>query len=73
VAFTEIGGVRYVMQRARLGGNFGVHRLPVGLAVVDNRIIGVCGDGGVLAISSLTADGIGITAEQLRSFLAAAT
>nr|WP_315256795.1 formyltransferase [uncultured Duganella sp.] len=72
-AFTEIGGVRYVIQRARLGDNSVSRNLRVGLAVVDNRIVGVCGDGGVLAISSLTADGIGITAEQLRSFLAAAT
>lgn len=75
-AFTDIGGVRYVIQRARLSGNFGnvvSLGLPQGLTVVDNCIFGVCGDGRMLAIAALTADGEPITAEQLRSRLAAAT
>lgn len=71
-AFTEIDGVRYVIQRARLAGNIVGLSLPAGLAVVDNRIFGVCGDGRMLTISSLTADGLAITAEQLQSRLAAA-
>lgn len=70
-AFTEIDGVRYVIQRARLAGNVVGLSLPAGLAVVDNRIFGVCGDGRMLTISSLTADGVAITAEQLQSRLAA--
>jgi len=72
-AFTEIGDVRYVLQRARLSGNFGnvvSLSLPPGLTVVDNCIFGVCGDGRMLTISALTADGIPVTAEQLRSRLA---
>lgn len=70
-AFTDIDGVRYVIQRARLAGNVVGLSLPAGLAVVDNRIFGVCGDGRMLTISSLTADGVAITAEQLQSRLAA--
>jgi len=71
-AFTEIDGVRYVIQRARLAGNVVGLSLPAGLAVVDDRIFGVCGDGRMLTISSLTADGVAITAAQLQARLAAA-
>jgi methionyl-tRNA formyltransferase len=77
-AFTDIDGVRYVLQRARLAGtghgNFGnviSLSLPPGLTVVDNCIFGVCGDGRMLTISALTADGVAISAEQLQSRLAA--
>jgi methionyl-tRNA formyltransferase len=79
-AFTDIGGVRYVIQRARLSGtghgNFGnvvSLGLPPGLTVVDNCIFGVCGDGRMLTISALTADGEPVSAEQLQSRLAAVT
>jgi len=75
-AFTDVGGVRYVIQRARLSGNFGnvvSVGLPAGLAVVDNCIFGVCGDGRMLAISALSADGVAVTAEQLQRQLAAAS
>ena len=71
-AFTDIGGVRYVIERAQLSGNFGnvvALGLPAGLTVVDNCIFGVCGDGRMLTISSLTADGAPITAEQLQARL----
>jgi len=71
-AFTDIDGVRYVIQRARLRGipdNVASTSLPLGLAVVDNCIFGVCGDGRMLAISALTADGETITAEQLQARL----
>jgi len=75
-AFTDIGGVRYVIQRARLHStphgipdNVVSTSLPPGLAVVDNCIFGVCGDGRMLAISALTADGETITAEQLQARL----
>ncbi|MYN25412.1 formyltransferase [Duganella levis] len=77
-AFTDIDGVRYVIQRARITGtghgNFGnvvSLSLPPGLTVVDNCIFGVCGDGRMLTISALTADGEPITAEQLDIRLAA--
>jgi methionyl-tRNA formyltransferase len=77
-AFTDIDGVRYVIERARLArgahgnsGNIISLSLPPGLAVVDNCIFGVCGDGRMLTISSLTADGEPITAEQLQARLAA--
>jgi methionyl-tRNA formyltransferase len=71
-AFTDTGGHRYVIERARL------HReplpsLPPGLSVVDNAIFGVCGDGRALAISSLLADGVPITASELSARLARAT
>jgi methionyl-tRNA formyltransferase len=83
-AFTEIGGVRYVIQRAKLSGaGRGAGRgslgnvislsLPPGLTVVDNCIFGVCGDGRMLTISALTADGDPVTAEQLQTRLAAAS
>ncbi len=71
-AFTDIDGVRYVIERARLSGNFGnvvSLGLPPGLTVVDNCIFGVCGDGRMLAIASLTADDAPITAEQLQARL----
>jgi methionyl-tRNA formyltransferase len=74
-AFTDINGVRYVIERARLSGNFGnvvSLSLPPGLTVVDNCIFGVCGDGRMLTISALTADGEPVTAEQLQSRLAGA-
>jgi methionyl-tRNA formyltransferase len=73
-AFTDIAGVRDVIERARLSGNFGnvvALGLPPGLTVVDNCIFGVCGDGRMLTISSLTADGEPITAEQLQARLRA--
>jgi len=73
-AFTDLAGVRYVIERARLSGNFGnvvALGLPPGLTVVDNCIFGVCGDGRMLTISSLTADGAPITAEQLQTRLRA--
>lgn len=74
-AFTDVGGVRYVIERARLSGNFGnlaALRLPLGLAVVDNCIFGVCGDGRMLTISALSADGASVSAGQLQARLAAA-
>lgn len=73
-AFTDVNGVRYVIQRARLHNHLNnviYPSLPPGLAVVDNCILGVCGDGRMLAISSLTADGDRISAEQLQARLAA--
>lgn len=68
-AFTEQAGHVYLLERARMDpGNAGA--LPTGLAVVDNRILGICGDGRMLAISSLRADGVSITPAQLQARLA---
>jgi methionyl-tRNA formyltransferase len=70
-AFTDVGGQRYIIERARLAGH-GRADLPAGLAVVDNCIVGVCGDGRLLKISSLLADGVHVTPAQLHARLAAA-
>ena len=72
-AFTELHGVRYVIERARLSKRAAPGlplSLPLGLAVVDNCIFGVCGDGHMLAISALTADGEPVTAAALQASLA---
>ena len=63
-AFTEVEGVYYVIERARLARQ-PAGSLPPGLAVVDNCVFGVCGDGRMLAITSLLADGQPITPAQL--------
>ena len=73
-AYTDVDGVRYVIERARLSGNFGnvaAIGLPPGLTVVDNCIFGVCGDGRVLTISRLSAGGAPVTAAVLRERLRA--
>jgi methionyl-tRNA formyltransferase len=69
-AFTDVGGQRYIIERARIS-KLERSKLPPGLAVVDNCIVGVCGDGRMLAISSLLADGVAVTAAQLQARLAA--
>ena len=72
-AFTDVAGQRYSIARARLSRHDGgkLHgKLPPGLAVVDNCIVGVCGDGRMLAISSLLADGAEVTPQQLQACLA---
>ena len=67
-AFTEVNGVTYVIQQARLSKLAPV-RLPPGLANVDGVMVGVCGDGRMLAISSLHADDQPISAAQLQDQL----
>ncbi len=69
-AFSDAAGQRYVIERARLSKRV-LTGLPPGLAVVDNCIVGVCGDGRMLAISSLLADGVPVTPAQLHARLAA--
>lgn len=68
-AFTELNGISYVIQQARLGKQEAV-ALPPGLAVLDGAIVGVCGDGRLLAISSLHANHQPISAAQLQDQLA---
>jgi methionyl-tRNA formyltransferase len=74
-AFTDIstdaGTQRYIIERARpYKGE--VNGLPPGLAVVDNAIVGVCGDGRALAIHSLLHDGERVSAAALQAQLAQA-
>ncbi|MFL6674302.1 MAG: formyltransferase [Massilia sp.] len=69
-AFTDLGGRRYVIERARMHKGALPTSLPPGLAVVDNAIFGVCGDGRALAIASLLADGEPITPSELSARLA---
>jgi len=70
-AFTDLGGQRYIIERARpYKGD--VNGLPPGLAVVDNAIVGVCGDGRALAILGLLKDGERVSAAALQAQLAQA-
>jgi methionyl-tRNA formyltransferase len=70
-AFTDVDGVRYVIETARLikGGAGAAAGLPPGLAVQDNRILGICGDGGALHILGLLQDGAQVTPAQLAAIL----
>ncbi len=54
-AFTELGGERFVIARARLAPG-PVSNLQPGLQVEDNAFLGVCGDGRVIAIHELRHD-----------------
>jgi len=74
-AFTDVetaaGTHRYVIERARpFKGDAG--GLPPGLAVVDNAILGVCGDGRALLIHGLLADDVRISPADLQAQLAQA-
>ncbi|MEO5934723.1 MAG: formyltransferase [Duganella sp.] len=74
-AYTEVGGVSLTLVRARLAPTNArntAQDLAPGLHVVDGAIVGVCGDGGMLAISSLRADGAEVSAQQLHNMLAQA-
>ncbi|MFL6709898.1 MAG: formyltransferase [Massilia sp.] len=68
-AFTDVNGYRYVIERARLSTVPAPADLPPGLAVVDNRIAGICGDGAMLAIASLLEDGVPVPPALLRERL----
>jgi len=70
-AHTQVGGVTLTVARARLmPGPLACAPAP-GLAVRDGAIVGVCGDGRSLAISSLL-DGVAeVSPQQLKSMLAA--
>jgi methionyl-tRNA formyltransferase len=68
-AWTRIGAATYVIGKARLAAVFPTN-LPVGLAVVDNCIFGVCGDGRAIRIETLLCEGQPVSAPTLDSFLA---
>ena len=69
-AFTDTGAQRYVIERARLAHAAAPSGAAPGLAVVDNAIVGVCGDGRLLAIHSLLVDGQRISPAALQARLA---
>lgn len=56
-AFTEIGGHRLIVARARLASapplSARAANLPTGLQVSDNTIFGICGDGRAIVVHSL--------------------
>jgi methionyl-tRNA formyltransferase len=67
-AFTDIGSMTFVLGKARLS-RLRRFDLPQGLAVVDNCIFGVCGDGGMLHITELLSGGKPVSAAELLAYL----
>lgn len=67
-AFTEVADNTYVIAKARLApdSNTIAPNLPQGLSVVDNIILGVCGDGRALHIIELLLNGKMISAQALQ-------
>lgn len=72
-AFTEQAGNTYVIGKARLFPNDNkiAANLPPGLSVVDNVILGICGDGRALHITELLMHGASVSAQTLQDQLAA--
>lgn len=67
-AWTCIGERTYIIGKARMASqNFS--DLPPGLAVVDNRIVGVGGDGRAMAVHLLLSGGEAVTPDQLQQTL----
>ena len=67
-AFTELAGKTYQIGKARLTEK-AMTDLPPGLAVVDNCIFGVCGDGRALLIHELLAGGQSVSPAELQQTL----
>lgn len=67
-AWTVLQGKTLVIGQARLSGR-NYPDLPTGLAVVDNCIFGVCGDGRALQIQQLLEDGKAVTPSELQQHL----
>lgn len=67
-AWTTIGGTTFVIGKARLSGQ-AAPGLPPGLAIVDNRILGIAGDGRTLLIHQLLADDKVVTPAELQQTL----
>ncbi|CAN5334685.1 formyltransferase [soil metagenome] len=74
-AWTVVGGKTFVIGKARLArepvADLPQTELPPGLAVLNGRMLGLCGDGGALLIHALLMDGKPVTPEQLRIALRA--
>jgi methionyl-tRNA formyltransferase len=71
-AFTELAGKTYILGKARLSSR-PTPDLPHGLAVVDNCIFGVCGDGRALLIHELLADGKPVSPAELQQTLSSSS
>ena len=71
-AFTEVGGARLVVAKARLAGASRAEAatLAPGLHVVDLAIVGVCSDGGRIIIHELLGDGRSLRPDTLAALLA---
>jgi methionyl-tRNA formyltransferase len=67
-AWTVVNGRTLVIGKARLAAK-AMPDLPPGLAVVDNAVFGVCGDGRALSIHQLLADGEPVSPPQLQQLL----
>ena len=67
-AWTVVGDKTFIIRKARLARQTGSD-LPPGLAVVDNCMFGVCGDGRALQILELTVDGQPVSPPQLQQIL----
>ncbi len=66
-AFCDIGGQRLVVEAARPASL--PHSLPPGLALSDNRLFGVCGDGLALWLKHVQLDGAAIQPNVLKDIL----
>lgn len=67
-AWTTTGGRTFIIVKARLADR-AKPDLQQGLAVVDNCMFGVCGDGRALLIHELMADGKPVSPQELQQFL----
>jgi methionyl-tRNA formyltransferase len=67
-AWTVINGKTFVIGKARLS-SLSKLDLPQGLAVVDNCIVGVCGDGHAILIHQILTDGKAISPAELQKTL----
>ncbi|KIF80746.1 formyltransferase [Noviherbaspirillum autotrophicum] len=67
-AWTTLGDRTFIIVKARLADQ-AKPDLQQGLAVVDNCIFGVCGDGRALLIHELMADGKTVSPQELQQFL----
>ena len=71
-AFTEIGQHKLVIAHAHLDKNSSTLKTCApGLHVINNGIVGVCGDGNAIQINKLTYQGQTLSAMQLQAILAA--
>ncbi|NEX59886.1 formyltransferase [Noviherbaspirillum galbum] len=70
-AWTIANGKTFTLVQARLAREK-TPDLPQGLAVVDNCMFGVCGDGRALRILALSADGQAVSPGELQQFLSTA-
>jgi methionyl-tRNA formyltransferase len=67
-AWTVVKGKNMVLGKARLSSRY-FQDLPAGLAVVDNVMFGVCGDGRALVIHQLLSDGKTMSPAELQQLL----